>query len=95
MKNKDKDNEIIICRCEDVTLRQIKDAIDDGYDTIDELKRILRCGMGPCRGTTCIPLIRRILASHLGKDIEEIALPTTRQPTMAVKFESILEGAEK
>jgi bacterioferritin-associated ferredoxin len=48
----DKSN-IIICRCEDVTLQQIDDAIDRGYHTYEDLKRLLRIGMGPCQGNTC------------------------------------------
>ena len=38
----------IICRCEEVTLGEIREYIRKGYQTIEEIKRISRCGMGPC-----------------------------------------------
>lgn len=88
------DNKVIVCRCEDVTKAEIEEEIEEGYTTIDELKRLLRCGMGPCRGRTCIPMIRRILANKLGKDVAEVDTPKDRPPIMATKFESVLEGAE-
>ena len=40
----DKDREIIICRCEDLTLADIKELITKGYRSLDELRRISRCG---------------------------------------------------
>lgn len=45
----DADNAIIVCRCEDVTLGEIRKAIREGATTLDEVKRITRAGMGPCK----------------------------------------------
>ena len=50
-------DEIIICRCEDVTLSEVRELIQQGYTTLEEIKRVARCGMGPCQGKTCGPLI--------------------------------------
>ena len=47
------DDDIIVCRCEDVTLGEIRRAIAEGATTIDEIRRITRAGMGPCQGRTC------------------------------------------
>ena len=52
----------IVCRCEDITKEEILEAIDGGYQTLEEIKRVLRCGMGPCQGRTCTPLIAGLLA---------------------------------
>ena len=35
---KDKQNDIVVCRCEEVTLGEIREWIAKGYDTFDELK---------------------------------------------------------
>lgn len=70
----------IICRCEDVTYGQIVEAIEQGFATMEEIKRMLRCGMGACQGRTCGRLIAQILALKTGKSIAEIALPTFRPP---------------
>lgn len=88
------ENDTIICRCEDLTLGEIRQAIDDGYTDLEELKRFLRCGMGPCGGRTCLPLIRRELAAHLGVPIDEVDLPTTRPPQQVTTFEAISKGIE-
>lgn len=88
-------DETIICRCEDLTLAEIRSAIDDGYCDFEELKRYLRVGMGPCQGRTCIPLVRRELARFLGKSVGEIRIPTTRPPAVNVLFGTIKDGSEK
>ena len=38
-------DEPIVCRCEEVTLSQVIQAIEEGYDTLEELKRHLRVGI--------------------------------------------------
>lgn len=45
------DKNTILCRCEDLTREDILKCIQDGYRTIDEIKRVTRAGMGPCQGT--------------------------------------------
>ena len=54
--------DIIICRCEDITLEDVHKCLEQGYTTFEELKRILRVGMGPCQGQTCSVLIQREIA---------------------------------
>ncbi len=85
----EKSDDIIICRCEDLTLSEIRAAIEDGYTDFEELKRYLRVGMGPCQGRTCIPLVRRELARYLNKSVGEINIPTKRPPAVNVLFGTI------
>lgn len=65
----------IICRCEMVTLAEIKDAIHRplGAKTIDGVKRRTRAGAGRCQGGFCGPKVLDILAKELNKDPREIA----------------------
>lgn len=77
----------IICRCEDITYEDIVNAIDNGYETLEEIKRHLRCGMGLCQGKTCMPLIAKILSKKTGKKIEELKLPTSRPLGKPVPFD--------
>ena len=58
----DIDNDTIICRCEDITMGNIRDWIAKGITSATDLKRATRCGMGNCQGRTCAPLIYDILA---------------------------------
>ncbi|MCD6276380.1 MAG: (2Fe-2S)-binding protein [Thermoplasmata archaeon] len=82
---------IIICRCNDVTLKDIEDIIDSGITDIEEIKRLTRIGMGPCQGRTCLPLVAGIIARKTGKKIEEIELPATRVPIRPVPM-GVLAG---
>ena len=75
------DNAPIVCRCSDININTIKEYIEKGFTSIDELKRILRLGMGPCQGRTCIPIVMRELATALGKPVAEIS-PGTYRPVI-------------
>ena len=81
MNKKDK---TIICRCEDVSLEEVTSAIDEGYTSLEEVKRLLRCGMGPCQGRTCLMLIAQVLSRTTGKPITEMQFPTARPPVRPV-----------
>lgn len=77
---------IIVCRCEDVTLQEVREWISRGYTSLEDLRRILRLGMGPCQGRTCIPIVQRELARMTGKSIDEIGSPTGRPPAIGVEL---------
>lgn len=76
----DVDDDEIVCRCRDVTVKDIENAIDEGYDSIELLKRKTKVSTGTCQGRTCLTLVRRILAKKTGKDIKEMDLPRDRFP---------------
>ncbi len=86
--------EKIICRCEDVTEEEVVEAIKKGYTTLDELKHVLRLGMGPCQGRTCIPLAARILARETGKKVSEVELQTSRPPVVPVPLGILASGED-
>lgn len=74
---------VIICRCEDVTLEDVRKAIDQGYTSWDQIKRALRVGMGPCGGKTCRILVLRELSQKLGVPIDEVKTrPTVVRPPL-------------
>jgi NAD(P)H-nitrite reductase large subunit len=75
------DMDTVICVCEDVTRRQVEEVIDrDRAESVDEIKRLLRCGMGPCQGKTCQRLIMQILARKLGRNVSAFLPQTYRGP---------------
>ena len=76
----------IVCRCEDLTLQDIRDIIAAGLTTMEEVKRLTRCGMGPCQGRTCGAIVAAEIARTTGVPIEDVALPTFRPPIKPVKF---------
>jgi NAD(P)H-nitrite reductase large subunit len=74
----------IVCRCEDISEEDVICAIEDGYTDIEELRKKLRIGMGPCQGRVCIQLVARILEKKTGKKVACIPLPTVRPPLVPV-----------
>ena len=80
------DDDIIICRCEDVTLGDIRRAIREGATTMDEVRRVTRAGMGPCQGRTCRLLVAAELARQLKKPVGEVLPSRFRPPAKPVKL---------
>lgn len=85
MSSENKKNSII-CRCEDVSLEEVERVIDEGYTNLEEIKRLLRCGMGPCQGRTCLILIARTLSRKTGRPISQMQFPTVRPPIRPVSI---------
>jgi NADPH-dependent 2,4-dienoyl-CoA reductase/sulfur reductase-like enzyme/Fe-S-cluster-containing hydrogenase component 2 len=84
-------DDMIVCRCERVTLREIKDVIRAGSRDVNEIKGLTRAGMGACGGKTCHPLIIRAFR-ELGIPVEEITPNVIRPLFVEVPF-GIFAGA--
>ncbi len=54
----------LVCRCEDVTLHELEDAISRGHDDIESLKRYTGFGTGWCQGKSCVALCARFLSER-------------------------------
>lgn len=75
----------VICRCEEVEIDEIREWIGKGYTDINELRRILRVGMGPCQGRGCRDIILRELSRATGKPISELHNGVFRPPIKPIK----------
>lgn len=64
----------IICRCEEVSLGEIKQAIHNplGVATVDSVKRRVRAGMGRCQGGFCMPLVVKTIAEETGVPYSDV-----------------------
>ncbi|HAJ33863.1 MAG TPA: (2Fe-2S)-binding protein [Candidatus Atribacteria bacterium] len=82
-----KNTKKIICRCEEITEEEIREAIREGYTTIKAVKRRTRAGMGLCQGRTCSTLIRDIIAEMTGVKKEDILPDTVRSPLYPVELD--------
>jgi NAD(P)H-nitrite reductase large subunit len=60
--------ETVICRCEEVTLGQIEQALAEKIASAGAIKRRTRLGMGRCQGRYCAPLLEALLAERLGTE---------------------------
>ena len=81
----------IICRCEEIEIDEIRKWIDAGYTNFEELKRILRVGMGPCQGRGCRDIILRELSKTTGKPISELLPGVIRPPVKPIKAKLLAE----
>ncbi len=86
-------DDLIVCRCERVSLAEIKAIIQTGVHDMNEIKAITRAGMGACGGKTCSSLIKRAFR-ELGVPMTEITENVARPMFVEVPF-GILAGVEK
>ena len=89
------DGEVIICRCERVTKKEIVEYIKKtGTRDINAVKAGLRVGMGPCGGKTCTELIMRIFR-ELGIDLKDVEPPVDRPFTQEIPIKAFLKEKDK
>jgi sarcosine oxidase subunit beta len=71
---------VILCRCEDVTLADVRHAVALGYTDLEEVKRYTGFGTGPCQGKECLRGIAVAIAEASGRPPETLAPFTSRPP---------------
>jgi sarcosine oxidase, subunit alpha len=75
-----KQGKCFVCVCEDVTDKDLKRAIGEGFDSIELAKRYTTVTMGPCQGRLChVPAIR-VYARENEQDEAAIGTTTARPP---------------
>ncbi|MDT8902455.1 (2Fe-2S)-binding protein [Anaeroselena agilis] len=79
-----------ICRCEEVTEDEIRQAIAEGATTVNGVKRRTGAGMGLCQGRTCRRLIAGLIAAETGQNPGEIEPSSVRPPVRSVTVEALL-----
>ena len=73
-------DDVVACRCEEVTVGQIRRAARLGAQGPNQAKAFTRCGMGPCQGRICGAVVSAVMADTLGKSIQEIGTYRPRAP---------------
>ncbi len=73
-------DEIIACRCEEITAGQIRRAVRLGATGPNQIKAFLRCGMGPCQGRVCGPIVSAVIAGERNVPIQEVGTLRPRAP---------------
>jgi thioredoxin reductase/bacterioferritin-associated ferredoxin len=83
-------DQTIICRCEEVTLGEIRKAVGDGAAGINDIKRRTRLGMGHCQGRFCGQVINDLL-SMLREEKRPMESFTPRIPVRPVPLKVLAE----
>jgi len=79
-----KNQETIVCFCEDVTEEEIVNAIKQGFTRPVDIKYYLRPGMGPCQGRGCSSQVIRLIRQVTGQRPESIIPLSNRPPITPV-----------
>ncbi|MBV8776383.1 MAG: (2Fe-2S)-binding protein, partial [Alphaproteobacteria bacterium] len=82
-------DDIVACRCEEVTVAQIRRAARLGAPGPNQAKAFTRCGMGPCQGRLCGPTVSAVMADALGKPIAEIGTYRPRAPYKPITLRAL------
>ena len=85
-------DDTIVCRCEEVAAKEVKEAIADGDPTLRGVKIRTRVGMGQCQGRICGYLVSRLIAKQTAASMDQIQLDTPRPPVKPVPLSALAAG---
>jgi bacterioferritin-associated ferredoxin len=84
-----RESKTIVCRCEEVTVDQIRDALESGLLNPNQVKAQTRCGMGPCQGRLCGLIVSEIIADYRKVNIADIDYLRIRPPVKPITIEQL------
>jgi len=87
------DDSAVVCRCERVTLGQIRNALRSGVSDMNQLKAMLKTGLGACGGKTCGPLIQSIFRREGVPAADVVSF--TQRPLLAEVPLGVFAGARR
>jgi thioredoxin reductase len=82
-------DDVIICRCEEVTAGEIRALTQRGAQGPNQAKAFSRAGMGPCQGRLCGLTVCEIMAASSGRNPNEIGHIRIRTPVKPVSVAEI------
>jgi NADPH-dependent 2,4-dienoyl-CoA reductase/sulfur reductase-like enzyme len=80
-------DDTVVCRCENVPLREIRAAFAGGHSSLNAVKRNVRAGMGWCGGRTCLRAVAALAELHAG--VPAGAIMTPRPMVRPVSFAAL------
>ncbi len=86
------DDDMLVCRCEEITVGEIRQAIAEGALDVVGVKRRTRAGMGLCQGKTCEKMVQQILAQELCIGPEQTGSSSIRPPVRPITFGTLAGG---
>ncbi len=82
-------DEVLVCRCEEVTAGEVRTAVRAGVTDLNGLKPWTRVGMGRCQGRVCAPILAQLVAHEAGLALEAVGSFTVRPPIKPIPLEAI------
>jgi len=81
------DDDMIVCRCEEITKGEIRRAVHDGMFTLTEIRRY--------QGQTCTKLVKGIVSRELGVRPNELGPATGRAPMRPIEMKVLAKDKEE
>jgi thioredoxin reductase/bacterioferritin-associated ferredoxin len=81
----------IVCRCEEITLGEVREALSRGATEMREVKRMTRMGMGPCQGRMCGPVMQEMIARERKVPPDSMGHLNPRPPVKPVPIAALAE----
>ncbi len=83
------ENDAVLCRCEEIRLAELKDAMNKGCMGPNQLKSFTRCGMGPCQGRQCGITVSETMARLSERPVEETGYYRLRAPVKPLNLSEL------
>jgi NADPH-dependent 2,4-dienoyl-CoA reductase/sulfur reductase-like enzyme len=87
------DEDTLVCRCEEVPLRRLHEAVDElGATDARTAKLLTRCGMGWCQGRICGEPVSRLIAARRGDPASAVPELTNRPVAAPITLGALIAG---
>lgn len=77
---------LILCRCEEVSVGDVRAVVDEGHWEINRVKAHCRVGMGRCQGRMCGLAAAEVVAERSGRAIHEVGRLRGQAPIKPLPF---------
>ncbi len=84
-------DDTIVCRCEELTAREIRDVIDIGIAGPNQLKSYCRAGMGLCQGRYCGLTVQEIIGQETGREPKDVGYYRLRPPIKPIPLDELAD----
>jgi hypothetical protein len=79
-------DESIVCRCEELTAKELRQVIKNGCYSPDGLKAQARPGMGACQGRMCSAAVAEMIANTQGVPLENLPQYRAQLPLFPLRL---------
>jgi sarcosine oxidase subunit alpha len=73
-----------VCLCEDITRENVRQSVEEGFTSMELLKRYSTISTGPCQGRMCGMNTMQLCAHYNGQPIAQAGTTTSRPPARPV-----------
>jgi NADPH-dependent 2,4-dienoyl-CoA reductase/sulfur reductase-like enzyme len=81
----------LLCRCEEVTAGDVRQAIAEGATTVSAVRMLTRAGMGRCQGRMCGSSVAELLARELEQPVQTVGQATPRPPVIPIPLDGLID----